>query len=303
MVGAFLRNFPFGTEIAFAKGLERRGHTVHRIDPGYPNQVWDDDADATIVFKWIDLGLKDVYERLERCAGLKVVYQPDDARFPHIKEMIRGMRGFCTHLLSFDDYGAEYALTVGYLDAETLRVTADDELYCPDSNVERDIDVSFVGSLTAGPNHASRMEMCRLVQAWANANGKTTWFGETYFSVPGYPSPLDIYRRSKVVLNHATDVGQPFGWGHGFQCRHFEVGMAGVFLLSNMVYGERFELLHTQYGNETQLINKLETYLGTGGGVLFDREVLAGFHRNNILREHMPEHRADQIVSFVKRNT
>ena len=47
IVGAFIRNKPFGTEIAFGKGFDRLGkHLINTIDTSYPGQVWDYDADA-----------------------------------------------------------------------------------------------------------------------------------------------------------------------------------------------------------------------------------------------------------------
>jgi hypothetical protein len=50
VVGAFIRNAPFGTELAFKRGFDRLGgHSVTYIDPSYPDQRWDYDADATVV--------------------------------------------------------------------------------------------------------------------------------------------------------------------------------------------------------------------------------------------------------------
>lgn len=296
MVGAFIRNAPFGTEIAFAKGMERRGHEVIRIDTSYENQAWDQNADATLVFKWMDRD----WDKLDGCRGPKIVYQPDDARFPHIREMVLKMREHVDCLLTFDDYGVTLAKQLGYRDAEYMLLTADDELYCPDSAVERDIDVSFVGSLTHGPNHASRYKMCEIAYEEAQKRGWKTWFGEAYFDGQDVLSPVDIYRRSKVVLNHATDVGQNFGTGFGLQCRHFEVGMTKTCLLSNSVIGypDRFDLPFAVFGDGWGLKNTLQ-YLIDGG---WWRTIGDPLYQN-IMAKHGPEHRADQLVAFIERNS
>jgi hypothetical protein len=169
MVGAFKRNAPFGTEIAFSKGMQRIGHTVNEIDPDYPHQ-WVQDADATLVFKWIES--EELRRQLDRCSGPKILYQPDDARFTHIREMVAKMRDHCDLFLAFDGHSTEVARTFRYRDAETLLLTADDELYCPSPEpIERDIDVSFVGSLTRGANHASRMRMCMAPTAAVGRHG------------------------------------------------------------------------------------------------------------------------------------
>lgn len=288
MVGAFIRNAPFGTEIAFKKGLERIGCRVNAVDTSYPDQQFDTGADATIVFKWME----GYWDQLDACSGVKIVYQPDDARFPHIREMIMKMRDHVDNFLSFDDFSAKLAKSMGYKNAETLLLTADDELYVP-RTVEKDIDVSFVGSLTAGSNHHGRSRMCRIVQEKANRVGWRTWFGST----ESIPEILDIYWRSKVVLNHATDVGQSFGSGFGLQCRHFEVGMTATALLSNTLLGSVTDLPFDTFSSEDELLNKVELWISypalarTAGQNLY----------NSILESHLPQHRGAQLMDFISR--
>ncbi len=300
MVGAFIRNFPFGTEIAFKKGLERLGHTVNAIDTSYPDQHWDHDATATVVFKWME-GDSNWYE-LSQCTGLKIVYQPDDARFPHITEMIVKMRDYCDLFLSFDQFGVDLAKKLRYRDAAILRLTADDQLYFADEEVEKDIDVSFVGSLTKGPNHISRLKMCQIANKIANERGWKTFFGEAYFKNPGH-SPVDIFRRSKVTLNHATDVGQPFGRGYGLQCRHFEATLAGTMLLTNTMYGsESFPgvknvPLYRQFDSENDfeeiIVECVETDI---------HKAFAHIGTHHMALYHLPQHRAVELIQFIERN-
>lgn len=292
LIGPFQVNAPFGTEIAFAKGLRRIGHTVVEVDPNIAGQAPDLSADATVVFKTC-VGREE--EMLRGLAHPIVIYQPDDARFPHIRQMIRQMGQYSSLFLSFDDHGAKVALECGYRAAETLLLTADDELYCPSPDpVERDIDVSFIGSLGDPVAHVSRRKMCQIVQGAAVVNGWKTCFGTTQ----DIPTMLDIYRRSKVVLNHATDVGQRFGRGYGLQCRHFEVGMTGACLVSNSleeVQGDEVSLSFFRFDSESSLLRTVHSAIECSS--------IAGMWlRDDILHEHMPQHRAAQLVSFIERN-
>ena len=128
MIGAFIRNAPYGTEIAFKKGFDRiGGHEVNVIDPSQPNQKWELNPDATLVFKYIEQPAQ--MEMLGNVSGHKIVYQPDDLRFPHIKQMMTEMRQHCDNALTFDDDGAELALSYGYKAAQKFLLTADNDLY------------------------------------------------------------------------------------------------------------------------------------------------------------------------------
>ena len=300
LIGPFLVNHPFGTEIAFAKGLQQIGHTVVEVDPNVDRNLTglEVDADATVVFKSC-CGAEPALGRMPPKMPI-VVYQPDDLRFAHIREMMLQMRQFSKLFLSFDDHGANIARIMGYKAAETLLLTADPDLYSPDDSVEKDIDVSFVGSLGDSIAHGSRRRMIEIVSREAEKRGWKTWFGEAYFDGRTPQTPVEIYRRSKVVLNHATDVGQPFGWGHGIQCRHFEVGMTRSCLLSNYVYkwkgDARYEPPFNSFRGESSLTESIEFLLGgyykTSAKYAYDR----------INEYHLPIHRAKQLVDFIERN-
>lgn len=299
LIGPFQLNFPFGTEIAFAKGLRRIGHEVCEVDPNIDHELRGvrNDANATVVFKSC-VGSERYLKSLRHPI---VVYQPDDARFPHIREMMLMMREYADLFLSFDDHGANAAKTMGYRASETLLLTADDELYCPSPvPIERDIDVSFIGSLGDPVAHASRRRMCKMVQDKADRMGWKTAFGTTQ----DIPTILNVYRRSKVVLNHATDVGQPFGWGYGIQCRHFEVGMTKTTLLSNYSYVDETVnpfggQLCSHFCDEQTLIERLTKFIEGER----DHGSRAAISYDQIRKHHMPEHRAVQLVDFILRNS
>jgi hypothetical protein len=296
LIGPFQINAPFGTEIAFAKGLRRIGHEVIEVDPNIDREMCGlrNDADATVVFKSC-VGSEKYLKSLRHPI---VVYQPDDARFPHIKQMMLDMRQYARLFLSFDDYGAGVALTMGYRAAETLLLTADDELYCPSpSPIERDIDVSFIGSLGDPVAHRSRRRMCEFVDSEAGRRGWQTWFGTTQ----DVATIVDVYRRSKVVLNHATDVGQAFGTGYGLQCRHFEVGMTRTSLISNSLFGPqtyRAPLPFYQFHDDESLIYGIEAAIG--GDV---HQVWGECLYGQIAMAHLPQHRAAELVNFIERNS
>lgn len=290
LVGAFKRNHPFGTEIAFRKGLERLGEYVTILDPSYPDQELDDQSDVTVVFKWLDPG--PYRDRLASLPGKKVVYQVDDLRFPHIKNMMVEMRKYCDHALTFDRDGAELALQYGYMSARRLLLTADNMLYRPISGIQKDIDVSFVGSLSNGPNHASRMRMLDIV---SKMDGVKLVVANELFDIGKL---CEIYNRSKIVLNHATDVGQPFGSGFGYQCRHFEAGFTKSFVFSNSISNDdallNVAVFHDEYGLEHGIRGFLDP---EEDGY---RERVAQALYDELYEAHLPEHRAQEMVEFVK---
>lgn len=304
LIGPFVVNAPFGTEIAFAKGLQRLGHEVIEVDPNVDQEMIGlrNDADATVVFKSC-VGAERFLTSLRHPI---VVYQPDDARFPHIRQMMLMMRKYAALFLSFDDHGAAVARSMGYRAAETLLLTADDELYRPSPTpIERDIDVSFVGSMGDPVAHASRRRMCEIVSDEARRRG---WkFVVTSGVYPGgvykdgiAADTVEIYQRSKVVLNHATDVGQAFGWGYGIQCRHFEVGMTRTALLSNYSYDEEPTVpLCSLFCDEQTLVERLTKFIEGGR----DYEARGAISYDQIRKRHMPEHRAAQLVDFIVRNS
>lgn len=290
LIGAFVRNNPFGTEIAFRKGLERIGETVRVFDPSAPDKLiqLDPYADATVIFKWLDPSPLRTMLR-SGFGGKKIVYQVDDLRFPHIKQMMQSMRDVCTAALTFDNDGAMLAREYGYKHAQRLLLTADNTLYRRKGDVEKDIDVSFIGSLSHGANHASRMKMIQIVQSL----GLKFVVKNEMFDIDAI---CDIYNRSKIVLNHATDVGQPFGHGFGYQCRHFEAGFSGACVLSNEIDNENVLQNIVTFNDENSLRDVIQDLLSNNiGRSFFARDLY-----EELWKSHLPEHRARDMCTFVR---
>lgn len=288
LIGPFIRNAPFGTEIAFAKGLEKDGHTVFRIEPESNRQDINTSVDATIIFKDADQTTKDIISKI---SGLKIVYQPDDLRFTHIQQMMRDMRSVCDRAFVFDYTGIDLAKDLGYINPERLLLTADNELYKHIPNMQKDLDVCFVGSLTGGANHASRRKMVDIV---SKMKGIRFGVASDLYDIGEI---VRIYNRSKIVLNHATDVGQPFGFGYGYQCRHFEAGFTEACILSNKI-SECDITWFPQFDSEQMLIEHINYLLKNDD----TRKGYAQKLYDDLYAHHLPIDRAKQIVDYVKRN-
>jgi hypothetical protein len=106
----------------------------------------------------------------------------------------------------------------------------------------------------------------------------------------------ELYNRSKIVLNHATDVGQPFGQGFGYQCRHFEAGFCHTTVLSNKIVNDETLKYVAQFSNETELVDCVKKILGSRGL----QYTLADGLYNELNAKHLPEHRAQEMVEFVR---
>lgn len=291
MVGAFRRNAPFGTEIAFAKGMRRLGHTVLELDPDEGGDT-DDRADATLVFKTA----KGYNGLVGAMRGVRIVYQPDDARFPHIARMLAEMHGVCDCALTFSQHGVELCRRIGYRAVEPMLLTADDEIYRP-VEAEARHDFCFVGSLCGSDTHASRR---RMIDVLAGA-GFSVAVGHDMFDVEKI---RHAYCSSIAVLNHATDVGQPFGHGYGYQCRHFEAGMTGACVLTNAVddaaaFGDIAIRNVAVFDSERSLLERAEELVSDRARAA----ALGSALRAEIRSAHMPEHRAAQLVRFIEANS
>lgn len=290
LIGPFLKNSPYGTEIAFSKGLRELGVDTVEIDPNYWGaKSLDLKADGTLVFKSC-LGHE---EELKRLNGPVAVYQPDDARFPHIQLLISEMRKYADLFLGFNQGACDFAgLNCGYLATEVLPLTADESLYCPSrEKIDRDIDVSFVGNFSNQHAHASRREMLYHVDSL-----RSLGFNVVILNTLDIQTVVDVYRRSKIVINHATDVGQGFGRGYGIQCRHFEVGMTGSPILSNMVLDDDHGLRFFRFSSLDELMQAI------GAMRMMKSDEIGSEYREQIMRAHRPIHRAQQIVNFFRRN-
>ncbi len=291
LIGAFVRNYPFGTEIAFKRGLEEIGVEVRTFDPSRDGAdefaKLSRDADATIVFKHAPaLG-----HVLKNCfSGKKIVYQPDDVRAPGIGDMLRETREYCDYAFTFDTRGASFAEHgCGYIRAKRLLVTACPSIYRPVRS-EKSYDIVFVGSFSNPQMHASRRHMFDVLSRAGLYVGMTENVWDPYVI-------NEHYNSARIVVNHATDVGQLFGYGYGYQCRHFEAGMAGTIVLSN-------QLIDEDEGGPQRFVRfQCEDSLVEAARSLLDKDDYVSKsldYHNEIMAEHAPWHRAREIVDFVE---
>jgi hypothetical protein len=201
------------------------------------------------------------------------------------------MRKHCDYALTYDSEAARIAKEeLGYEQAEKLLLTADDSLYHP-MPIRKDIDVCFIGSLTGGPNHRSRARMCQIVQSMPNV--KTLFASDVY----DIRAIVVAYNRSRIVLNHATDVGQEFGTGYGLQCRHFEAGFTAASVLSNELLGDGDDLKQfTRFNDEESLRARVRDLLSISDSTCSS----LGYEMYEELKEgHTPQHRARQLIEFI----
>jgi hypothetical protein len=284
IVGPFRVNRPFGTEIAFSKGLQAIGVDVHECDPNLPGQNLSGDADYTVVFKTAMS-----YNRyLLNMKGPVVVYQPDDLHYSHIQEMMKQMRDYAEHALVFQRSGVFECLQMGYKTARTLMLTADPYLYRP-LRREKVFDVAFVGSLGDPVAHASRRLMLQTLQQ----NGVDV----KAFSTNDVHMVNEIYNSSKVVLNHAADIGQKFGYGRGYQCRHFEAGFSRSCLLSNFLTNEEDDRVSgfALFDSQEDLVETVRELLSDERERFLHQESLY----EDCMQRHHPVVRAAQLMEIL----
>jgi hypothetical protein len=282
--GPVIANSPFGTEIAFKKGLEQLGHDVLAIDPNFTGQHVRHNVDASIVFKTA----KDYTDDVKRSSGVKIVYQPDDFRFPHIQQMMAEMRDVCDFALAFDETSAGGIKALGYKLAKEMIVTADPDLYRPLAGMKKDIDFVFIGSLGDPRAHASRRKM---IQVLLNEGFQVVYHSDLYDT----QKIVELYNRAHVVLNHATDVGQTFGSGFGYQCRHFEAGMTGACLLSSMESGKRVLFNVARFTSEDDLVALAHAFQSNRKHAAD----LGKAFREELFKRHLPVHRAAEMTQFI----
>ena len=251
--GGWTRNSPWGTEHAFAKYLQADGHTVTRVHTGETDFSFDRDADVSVCFK----DVKDrVADELLKFRGVKVVFQPDDIRFPDTREDMSYMRQLCDHALVFEPDGIGVATDeLGYKRVARVMIPVDADIYRPNVNFAKVFDVCFVGNMSREPRHASRWKMRRII-AEELPNVRSVFMTQFGVSVIN-----QWYNQSRIVLHHATDVGQEFGTGYGYQSRHFEAGYSGACVLSNEVLNEERMPGLNVFTSERDLVSQVRRLL------------------------------------------
>lgn len=298
LVGPFVVNAPFGTEIAFKKGLQQLGHDVRTWDPNCQEPAGHlcAEADATIIFKSCVGRERELWNFMGLNMRHAILYQPDDMRFPHVRQMAVDMKPYCESFLSFDATSALVAETMGYKNCQAMLVTADPEVYYPEEPaVERAIDVCMVASLGDPVAHASRRRIAEIALGLGKRHG---WDVQIHDGIPDPEVIRQMYCRSKVVINHATDVGQQFGTGFGLQCRHFEVAATKTAFISNVLIGEQpsHHPPFVLYNNERSFGDWLEECVENKS---FRDQFAEEFH-DWFRIGHTPKSRAHQLVKYIE---
>jgi hypothetical protein len=175
-----------------------------------------------------------------------------------------------------------------------LEVPQDSRVFYPDPNVQKDIDISFTGSL----NHS-----------WNDRNVVIEKLRNAGFNVvagggrgPGHDNlPIEEYanmfRRSKICLN--------LSYGHGGKPqrkgRSFEIAASRAFMLTNCpqmfsgVGGTWFdENVHYASFDDNNLIDKVRYYLDHPE----EREVIANNIYNHYMSWYAPNHFWSEILNI-----
>lgn len=155
------------------------------------------------------------------------------------------------------------------------------ELY-PEQKLSRDIDVSYVGSLSPDEGDKRRQLLMKVAETFPNSYIGKKW-------------PLEmgeVYSRSKIVVNSAIN--------YDLNMRVFE-GMAGGALLItdpadsiNELFEEGKDL--AIYRNENELIEMIQYYLEHEK----EREAIAKQGQQKVLQNHTYYHRCQHIVKTVE---
>jgi spore maturation protein CgeB len=287
LVGPFVVNAPFGTDIVFQKGLETLGHEVTACDPNIASISSLPVADFTVIFKSA-LGQEG---QLKPSMGKVVVYQPDDIRFPHIKRMLVEISYYSESVLLFrdpDPADRSFLNGIGYSNVGYVPVTADPAVYYP-MDVDKVYDFCFIGSMGGGPEHAHRHEMVSLLRQ----EGFNVAAGYA-----NYDQARLIMNQSRVVLNHASEPVLGFGAGVGFQCRHFEAGFSGACLLSNEVLSKESELVSNfvRFKDRASFVS-MAKWLIEDERSRYDMSIAL---HTEMFEKHLPEHRAKMMTDFLE---
>ncbi len=144
-----------------------------------------------------------------------------------------------------------------------LEVPQDTRIFYPDETVEKDIDVSFVGSMNSPwPDRRALVEKIRNsgINIWFGGGRGVGHDGINNLSVEEYAK---IHKRSKICLNLSYGHGRPQRKG-----RVFEIAACKGFMMSNRpetmkgrggeFFGEGTEFVSF---NENDVIEKIKYYL------------------------------------------
>lgn len=229
-------------------------------------------------YLYIDSGLKSVSPLLDLLNIPKIAYFIDThIDFQTRLEMARhfdivflAQKG---HVELFKEQGIRYVFW--------LPLACDPELY-PEETLQRDIDVSYVGSLSPDEGDKRRKLLSKVAEAFPN-----NFIGKKWPLEMG-----EIYARSKIVVNSAIN--------YDLNMRAFE-GMASGALFITDPADSLQELFEDGkdlivYQDEKDLINKIQYYLEHDD----EREEIAYRGQQKVLKHHTYYHRAKEIIKKVE---
>ncbi|BFT74322.1 glycosyltransferase [Paenibacillus sp. P36] len=154
--------------------------------------------------------------------------------------------------------------------------------------VERPVDISFVG----GQSALYRTREARMKYMETELKGKRT----VSFNKKVFLHDLSsLYGKSKIVFNHTADSIK------AFNMRIFEGMGCGALVFSD--YAPEQEMLFQDrthfvlYQSRNDLMNKIDYYLNN----LQEAQLIAGTAQNYVRQFHTYDHRAAQIINWMKK--
>ena len=238
----------------------------------------DDCYDATIVFK----GEMLTPEILERCSRPRVLYFPDDILiYPNYAKFIKYI-GHCYDIVyTFDREAIPTFHTLGCKNVKWMPSWTGDDLFY-DKKLERDIDVSFVGSF-----NEYRIKMMNTVKYYFKDKHlcfKEGVYGDEY---------VNLLNRSKVVINAAQ------GLVSGVSQRIFEATACNALVITN--YCEELFLLFNKdqiisWKTLEEMIKLLNFYLDNDN----IREDIAMRGFTQTIGNHLVQHRFRKMIADIE---
>ncbi|MGC9054520.1 MAG: glycosyltransferase family protein, partial [Candidatus Hydrogenedens sp.] len=249
-------------------GDKRIENLLAGIPSGYPSDF----------YIYVDSGLKTVDPMIDMLNIPRVAYLIDthldfQTRLEIAKHFDIVFLAQQSHVKLFKEQGVRYVFW--------LPLACCPELY-PQKELSRDIDVSYVGSLSPDEGDKRRRLLMKVAEIFPNHYIGKKW-------------PLEmgeVYSRSKIVVNSAIN--------YDLNMRVFE-GMAGGALLVTDPADSILELFEDGkdlviYENEKDLIEKIRYYLEHKE----EREQIARQGQQKVLESHTYYHRCQQIIKKVE---
>jgi spore maturation protein CgeB len=189
--------------------------------------------------------------------------------------------------------------------SEYLRIGFDPRALEAVGNVERDLDVAFVGSLGRGQHSAGNVAVAQAagripLSVWGP--GIDEWppdssIRKAYKGEAWGINMLRVFARSRIVLNRHIDVAEDYA----NNMRLFEATGMGALLLTDDkrnlsdLFTPGVEVV--TYGDAEELVRQVDEYLGNDTAA----ELVAKAGQRRTLGEHSYSHRMRELVSILER--